>query len=378
MKRTAVFLIICMLMILPAAAAEAPAGLSSVQAPCALLMAGDGTVIFEKNAHEKREPASVTKIMTMLLVMEALREGSISLEDVVTASDYACSLGGSQIWMRQGEQFTVRELLKCVAVASANDCATLLGEHIAGTEEGFVALMNKRAAELGMKNTHFANCCGLPADGHLTTAYDIALMTCELLKHEEIFEYTTIWMDTIRGGTFRLTNTNKLLRSYDGINGMKTGYTSSAGYCISATAKREELQLIAVVMAESGIDARTKDVTAMLNYGFANYTMVQITPEQPIMTVPVKRGRADRVLCTAQVPGPILTEKSRAGLLTQSLQLKEELIAPVRAGDRAGELTIYCEDAEILRIPVVAAEDVEALALSDCFIRVFSRLTGQK
>lgn len=378
MKYLAGILVLFMLLALPAAAVEAPAGLASITAPSALLMASDGTVIFEKNAHEKREPASVTKIMTMLLTMEAIREGAIGLEDVVTATEHACSLGGSQIWMREGERFTVRELLKCVAVASANDCAALLGEHIAGTEEGFVARMNQRAAELGMENTRFVNCCGLPAEGHLTTAYDIALMTKALLSHKEILEYTTIWTDTIRDGSFGLTNTNKLLRTYDGINGMKTGYTSSAGYCISATALREGLQLIAVVMGEPSVEVRNREAAAMLNYGFANYAMVQIKPEQPVMNVPVLLGRADRVLCVPQETGPVLMTRAQANGYSCSLTLAEQVLAPVTAGTPLGELIVTCEEQEIARIPVVAAEDVAALTLYDCFFRLAGRLFGQK
>lgn len=376
MKYISAILVVFLLLAIPSAAEEGTA--MTLHAPCALLMAGDGTVLMEKNAREKREPASVTKIMTMLLTMEALQEGTIRLEDVVTATDHACSLGGSQIWMRQGEQFTVEELLKCVAVASANDCATLLGEHISGTEEAFVAKMNQRAAELGMKDTCFVNCCGLPAAGHLTTAYDIGLMTCELLKHPQILEYTGIWTDTIRGGAFGLTNTNKLIRSYPGLNGMKTGYTAAAGYCISATALREDLQLIAVVMAEPGIEQRSQDVTALLNYGFANYKMVTVTPEQPVMSVPVERGRADRVLCTLEKPAGLLMSKSQAGSYTQDLELMPSVQAPVRAGDALGALVIRCEGVELARLPVVAAEDVAALSMGDCFSRIFLCFTGQK
>ena len=247
----------------------------ALPAPSCILMEKDtGQILYEENAHEKLRPASVTKIMTLLLVMEALDNGSIGWDDTVTTSAAAAAKGGSQIYLEENEQLPLREMLKSVVVSSANDCACALAEHVAGSEAAFVSRMNDRAAELGMTDTHFVNCTGLDdgpdADTHLTTAYDIALMSCELLKHEEIKEYTTIWMDTVRNGQFGLSNTNKLVRFYDGTTGLKTGYTSAAGYCLSASAERGGMELVAVVLhCKTSVD-RFESAKALLNYGFSN------------------------------------------------------------------------------------------------------------
>ena len=270
-KYLAGLLVLCLLTV-PCFAME---GTVTVGAPSALLMTLDGQVLFEKDAHTAREPASVTKVMTMLLVCEAIDSGRIRLEDPVTASAHAASMGGSQIWLEEGEVLMVGEMLKCVAVVSANDCAVALGEHLAGSEESFVAMMNARAKELGMENTHFVNACGLTAEGHLTSAYDIGLMSAKLMgEHPWIADYATIWQDTIRNGASVLNNTNKLLKSYQGITGLKTGYTSTASYCISATAEREGLPLIAVIMGAGSSADRNADAAALLNWGFANFETV--------------------------------------------------------------------------------------------------------
>lgn len=241
-----------------------------VSAPSALLMEKEtGTVLFAKNEHEKLEPASVTKIMTLLLTMEAIDGGTLRYEDTVTASPHACSMGGSQIWLKEGERLTVDEMLKAVCVVSANDCAVALAEHLAGSEEAFVERMNRRAAELGMNDTTFKNACGLPVEGHVTSAYDIALMSRELmLHHPDIRTYTTVWMDTLRDGASSLVNTNKLVRFYDGTTGLKTGSTSAAGYCISATAERDGMELIAVIMKDATSAQRFEDAKTLLSYGF--------------------------------------------------------------------------------------------------------------
>ena len=263
-----------------------------VSAPSALLMEKEtGTVLFAKNEHEKLEPASVTKIMTLLLTMEAIDGGTLRYEDTVTASPHACSMGGSQIWLKEGERLTVDEMLKAVCVVSANDCAVALAEHLAGSEEAFVERMNRRAAELGMNDTTFKNACGLPVEGHVTSAYDIALMSRELmLRHPDIRRYTTVWMDTLRDGASSLVNTNKLVRFYDGTTGLKTGSTNAAGYCISATAERDGMELIAVILKGKTSPERFADAQTLLNYGFASYALKTVIPDEPLPPVPVTLG----------------------------------------------------------------------------------------
>mgnify|MGYP001021012947 CR=1 FL=1 len=277
--------LMCLLTLWPvqAQAAELP-----IQSRAALLMEKTtGQVLYARNEHEQLEPASVTKIMTLLLTMEAIDSGTIGYDDVVTVSAYAAGMGGSQVYLAEGEQITVEELLKAVCVASGNDAAAALAEKVAGVSDRFVEKMNQRAAELGMNDTHFANCTGLTAEGHVTSAYDIAVMSRELiLKHPDIRRFTTIWMDTIRGGAFQLANTNKLIRFYDGATGLKTGYTASAGYCISATAERDGMELIAVVMKGPDRDTRNNDAKALLNYGFSSYALVTAAPEQPLLCNP--------------------------------------------------------------------------------------------
>ena len=283
---------------------------------CILMEKQTGQVLYESNAHEKLRPASVTKVMTLLLVMEALESGSIGWDDTVTTSAAAAAKGGSQIYLEENEQLPLTEMLKSVVVSSANDCACALAEHVAGSEAAFVSRMNDRAAELGMTDTHFVNCTGLDdgpdADTHLTTAYDIALMSRALLQHDEIKQYTTIWMDTVRNGQFGLSNTNKLVRFYDGTTGLKTGYTSQAGYCLSASAERGGMELIAVVMhCKSSVD-RFESAKALLNYGFSNYALVTPEPEDGIPPVPVVLGTQEFVTPVPQSDAPLLLEKARA------------------------------------------------------------------
>ena len=263
-----------------------------VSAPSALLMEKEaGTVLFAKNEHEKLEPASVTKVMTLLLVMEAIDAGVLTYDTVITASAHACSMGGSQIWLRENEQMSVSDMLKAVCVVSANDCAVALAEAVAGSEEAFVERMNARAKELGMNDTTFKNATGLPADGHVTSAYDIALMSRELiLNHPDIRQYTTIWMDTLRDGTSQLVNTNKLIRFYEGATGLKTGSTDSALYCLSATAERDGMELIAVIMKGATSDQRFTDAKTLLTHGFSTYALHTITPDTPLPPVPVSLG----------------------------------------------------------------------------------------
>ena len=297
MKKHLAVLLSAVLLLLPGLTAGAVAGAPAVEAGSAVLMEKEtGTVLYEENAHDKLEPASVTKVMTLLLVMEAVDDGRLALDDMVTVSAHAAGMGGSQIYMKEGEQLTVRDMLKAVAVVSGNDCAVALAEHLAGSEEGFVALMNQRAAELGMEDTCFVNCTGLPAAGHLTCAYDIALMSRELiLNHPEIREFTTIWMDSLRDGQFQLSNTNKLIRFYEGATGLKTGSTDAAGYCLSATAERDGMELIAVVLKSPTSDQRFESAKSLLNFGFANYTLTDVYPGQALPPVDVLLGEQDQV-----------------------------------------------------------------------------------
>ena len=321
-----------------------------VTAPSALLMEKDtGTVLFAKNEHERLEPASVTKIMTLLLTMEAIDSGALRYEDTVTASPHACSMGGSQIWLKEGEQLTVDEMLKAVCVVSANDCAVALAEHIAGSEEAFVERMNQRAAELGMADTVFKNACGLPAEGHVTSAYDIALMSRELmLHHPDIRKYTTVWMDTLRGGASSLVNTNKLVRFYEGTTGLKTGSTNAAGYC-----------------------QRFQDAQTLLNYGFSAYALKTIVPEEPLPPVKVTLGSQATV---QPVPGPenkLLLEKAKAGTLSQSVTLEPAVQAPVAAGDRLGTLTITVGEETVAELPLLAGEAVPRITFRQMLPRVW-------
>ena len=325
-----------------------------------------GQILYAQNEHEALPPASVTKIMTVLLTMEAIDSGRIALDDVVTVSAYAAGMGGSQVFLAEGEQITVDDLLKGVCVSSGNDAAVALAEHVAGVTELFVEQMNNRARELGMNDTHFVNCTGLTAEGHVTSAHDIALMSRELLLHHpEVRNYTTIWMDTLRNGTFGLNNTNKLIRFYDGATGLKTGFTREAGYCISATAERDGMELIAVIMKGNTSDSRNADAKALLNYGFSTYALVDIQPEEPLPVLPVVLGTADTVSAVLPEEGrTLLLEKSQTGGLTQTVELPEAVTAPVCAGARLGTLTVSREGTVALAIPIVAGETVERLTWS--------------
>ena len=355
----------CLLTALLCALALRPVDAAAVELPitsrAALLMEKTtGQILYTQNEHEQLEPASVTKIMTLLLTMEAIDSGTIGYDDVVTVSAAAAGMGGSQVFLAEGEQITVEELLKAVCVASGNDAAVALAEKVAGVHELFVERMNQRAAELGMEDTHFVNCTGLTAEGHVTSAHDIALMSRELiLRHPDIRRFTTIWMDTIRDGAFQLANTNKLIRFYDGATGLKTGYTASAGYCISATAERDGMELIAVIMKGPDKDTRNNDAKALLNYGFSTYTLVSAVPQEPPAPVPVVMGTADAVQPVAETENAaVLVEKSKAGALTHTVTLEPQVTAPVTAGQKLGELTVLDGDTPLLTVPLTAAEDV--------------------
>lgn len=331
-----------------------------------------GQILYAQNEHDALPPASVTKIMTVLLTMEAIDSGRIALDDMVTVSAYAAGMGGSQVFLAEGEQMSVDDLLKAVCVSSGNDAAVALAEHVAGVTELFVEQMNNRARELGMKDTHFVNCTGLTAEGHVTSAHDIALMSRELLLHHpEVRSYTTIWMDTLRNGTFGLSNTNKLIRFYDGATGLKTGFTQEAGYCISATAERDGMELIAVIMKGNTSDSRNADAKTLLNYGFSTYALVDVQPEEPLPALQVTLGAADTVALTLPEEGrTVLLEKSRSGGLTQTVELPEAVPAPLQAGDTVGTLTVSREGETLLTVPIVAAETVEALTWREMTARL--------
>ena len=367
----------CLLMALLCALALWPVRAAAVELPitsrAALLMEkSTGQILYARNEHEQLEPASVTKVMTLLLTMEAIDSGTIHYDDVVTVSADAAGMGGSQVFLAEGEQITVEELLKAVCVASGNDAAVALAEKVAGVHELFVEQMNRRAAELGMEDTHFVNCTGLTAEGHVTSAHDIALMSRELiLHHPDIRRFTTIWMDTIRNGAFQLANTNKLIRFYDGATGLKTGYTASAGYCISATAERDGMELIAVIMKAPDKDTRTKDAKALLNYGFSTYALVSAMPQEPLTPVSVTMGTADAVQPIAETENAsVLVERSKAGGLTQTVTLEPQVTAPVAAGQRLGELSVLDGDTVLVTVPLVAQEAVARRSWGQVFTQL--------
>lgn len=361
------------LLITPALAVT---GSPEVSAPSAILMEkSTGTVLYELDSHTQYEPASVTKVMTLLLTFEALDAGAITLDQMVTISAQAVSMGGSQIWLKENEQMSVQDLLKAVTVVSANDGAVALAELIAGSESAFVERMNQRAQELGMTDTRFVNCTGLPAEGHVTTAYDIALMSRELvLNHPDIRDYSTIWMDTLRDGAFQLSNTNKLIRFYDGATGLKTGSTDSALYCLSATAERDGMELIAVVMHAPTSDDRFESAKALLNFGFANYTLLTVYPDQALPPVEVLLGESGTVQpVLAQTP-TVLLEKAQAANVTQSISLCESVEAPVEEGQTLGTMTVTADGEVVATIPIVAAQAVERLSVGGIFQRMLRSL----
>ena len=377
MKRISAFLLTAAVLCagVPAVSAQESSGLALSCASSILMEKETGTILYEQDAHAKLEPASVTKIMTLLLVMEAVDSGRISLEDTVTVSAYAAGMGGSQVYLKEGEQMTVSEMIKCVTVVSGNDCAVALAEHLAGSEGAFVERMNQRAQELGMEDTTFRNCTGLPADGHITSAYDIALMSRELiLNHPDIRNYTTIWMDSIRDGTFGLTNTNRLVRFYQGTTGLKTGSTDSALYCMSATAERDGMELIAVVMKAPTTAQRFEDAKALLDYGFANYALVNVYPDTPLAPVDVLLGTVSQVQPELQRPCRLLVSKEEAGQVTTRLTMAQDVEAPVEQGQTLGQLEVYVGEELRDTIPLVCAQSVRRLTVPDIFSRMLRQM----
>lgn len=335
-------------------------GEGDISAPAAVLMDADtGKILYEKNAHEQRACASITKVMTLTLVMEAVDSGKIHMDDVVTASAHAASMGGSDIWLEEGEQMTVDDMIKATAVASANDAAVALAEFICGTEDDFVAAMNEKAKALGMDDTTFMNCNGLDEEGHITSAYDVALMSRELIKHEKIFDYTNIWLDNLRGGETQIVNTNKLLRSYDGITGLKTGTTGEAGACISATAERNGLSLIGVVLGADSGKERFRDAATLLDYGFANFESKELGLEEELAPITVEGGMEDEVSISCEGVTGLTVPKGEGKGITQTVDIPESITAPVKKGDVVGKVVFSLNEEELASFDVTANDDVE-------------------
>lgn len=339
-----------------------------------LMEVNTGEILYESNSDEKLAPASITKIMPLLLVMEAIDRGEISLETVVTASEHACSMGGSQIWLEPGESMTVDELLKATVIASANDACVALGELISGSEEGFVALMNERAKELGMNNTTFVNCTGLDADGHLTSAHDVAIMSTELIKHKLIKNYSTVWMDSLRNGQSELVNTNKLVRFYEGTTGLKTGTTGIAKYCLSATAERNDMELCAVVMAGETSNDRFAGAKKLLDYGFANYSFSVLESEFKQGQVEIKGGTKKNVKIQANGTINHLMQKNSASEITRKTEWNENLQAPINKGDVLGYVNIFSGENQIGSIPITASEKVKKLSIFVAMGEIFAKI----
>lgn len=356
----------------------------TVDAKSAILIdAGSGTVLFEQNSHDKLPPASVTKVMTMLLIMEAVDRGQMSLEDKVTISEKAASMGGSQMYMEPGEQQKLETLMMGITIASANDACVAAAEYHSGTVDIFVENMNKRAKELGMKDTNFVNTNGLPVANHYTSAYDIALMSKELIKHGKLQDWFNIWMTNITVGLpgkkqteLGLTNTNRLIKTYPGANGIKTGFTQEAGYCLSASAKKGDLDLIAVIMGSSSSKVRFAEAAKLLDYGFANYDSVKLAEKgEPMGTVVIEKGTPNLVNAVAPEDISVLVNKGEKDTIKGELVFKNSISAPIAMGDQLGEMVIYKKDKEIARYPVVAEENVKKASLMQIYLRMIKTLT---
>ena len=382
MKRAGLLLIILSLVagLLPFRGSAADLKVSGKSA--VLMDVATGTILYEQNTHEALAPASVTKVMTLLLIMEAIDSGKISWSDAVTASEAAAAKGGSQIYLKVGESMSVSDMVKSIAVSSANDCACAMAEHLAGSESAFVELMNQRAQELGMADTHFVNCTGLDdsteAVNHRTSAHDIGVMSRELLKnHPDIKKFTTIWMDTVRNGAFGLSNTNKMIRFYDGCTGLKTGFTSGAGYCLSASAQRNGLELIAVVMgAETSAD-RFAACKGLLDYGFANFALYEPVVQEGA-TVPVTLGKSPVVGAIPKEEAQLLVDKSQVNSIVTEVTLSESAKAPIAAGDVLGTMTIKTESQVLKEIPLVADSNVDRLTWGDLTVLILRQIAMAK
>lgn len=379
MKKKIVLAVLCLLLavtaVLRSYADAVPgvqaAGVQDFDVPCAaavLIDEDSGTVLYEKNADERRPVASITKVMTLLLTFEALQAGKISLTDIVPVSEHAYHMGGSQIWLEPGEQLTLQEMLKAICISSANDAAVAVAEFVAGSEPAFVDAMNARAAALGMTATHFANACGLDEEGHLSSARDVAVMSREmLLHHPEVREYCTVWMDTLRGGKTQLVNTNKLLKSYPGITGLKTGTTGKAGVCITASAERDGLRLIAVVLGAASGKERFDAARTLLDYGFAHYDSAEVTlPDDAPEELPVQRGTAETAALDYAAPERLLVPKGEGSDLQTKILLPDTLQAPVQQGSPVGSWQLLRGETVLQELPICAAQDVQALSFGYC------------
>ena len=370
--------ILAVLLCIPFSVTVSALSENEITAPSAVLMdSKTGKILYEKNSHEVRPCASITKVMTLTLVMEALDSGKISLSDTVTTSQHASSMGGSDIWLEVGETMSVDDMIKATVVASANDAAVALAEHLCGTEDAFVTQMNQKAKFLGMKETVFKNCNGLDEDGHVTSAYDVAVMSRELTKHKKIYDYSNIWMDNLRGGKTQLVNTNKLLKTYRGITGLKTGTTSKAGSCISATAERDGLSLIAVVLGSATGKDRFSDAAKLLDYGFANYEMyTPDIPESAVTEIAVKNGMTDKITTSAKSGNSILIKKGDKEKITSEIVLPNEIDAPVEKNAPIGKIIYKNSGHQIAEYPITAAESAEQINFSKIFQIIFKQLSG--
>lgn len=375
-KRIAACLLSAVIVVSCFSAGASALSAEEVKAPSAVLMeAQTGKVLFEKNSHEKRACASITKIMTLLLIMEALDSGKISVSDKVSVSEHAASMGGSQIWLEPGEVMTVDDLLKATVIASANDCAVALGEYAAGSEEEFVSQMNQKAKVFGMNDTVFKNCYGLDEDGHVTSAYDIALMSRELLKHPKIFDYTKVWMDTLRGGKTQLVNTNRLLKTYKGITGLKTGTTGQAGSCMAATAQRDGVSLISVVLGCPDTKTRFASAASLLDYGFANWSVAKpAIPKEAANPVPVKNGMESLVETTVDSDGSILVPKGKAGAVKYEVVMQKGVTAPVKKGQELGKVKCLLDGETLHEYPIRAKSAVEPITFGSALFLIFSKI----
>lgn len=347
---------------------------SDLTAPSAILVDSENfNILYEKNSHEQRSVASITKVMTVLLIMEDIEKGKISLTDTVTASAHAASMGGSDIWLEEGEQMSLDDMLKATLVASANDAAVALAEYTEGSEDAFVKRMNNRAKELGMKDTVFKNCNGLDEEGHISSAYDVALMSAELIKHTKVFDYTSIWLDFLRDGKTQIVNTNKLLKSYNGITGLKTGTTDDAGSCISATAKRDGLSLIAVVLgSDSGTD-RFKDASILLDYGFNNYSVI-IPKEKKLPKVKVNKGMEREVEVYSNPPKSVLVSKGSDSEIIVKVDLPKKIDAPVEKDKKIGEITYSIKNKVVQKTDIRCKKSVEECSFGNSFRYLLSQL----
>lgn len=341
----------------------------TITAPSAVLMeTSSGKILFEKNPHEQRPCASITKVMTMLLVCEAIDNGKLSLDDTITASAHAASMGGSDIWLEEGETMSANDMIKATVVASANDAAVALAEHLCGSEEVFVQKMNEKANQLGMKDTVFKNCNGLDEDGHITSAYDVAVMSRELMKHEMIFDYTSIWLDNLRDGKTQIVNTNKLLKTYKGITGLKTGTTNDAGCCMAASATRGDMSLVAVVLGCNSGKERFSDAAALLDYGFANFSVTQLkAPDDLPKTIKVENGMQKNIGIGCDINSSIVLDKNSGSKIVSKIDLPESIEAPVASGQKLGTVTYSLDGKAVKNFEITALQHAEQISFASVF-----------